>query len=54
MGGRVADLAPGREAEFLPFQTEDGHTRIEVHFDGKTAWLSLGQRGFILQPGDAT
>ena len=32
-----------RDAEFLLYQTEDGRTRIEVRFDGDTAWLSLGQ-----------
>ena len=32
-----------REAEFLLYQTEDGQTRVEVLFDGETAWLSLGQ-----------
>jgi hypothetical protein len=31
------------EGEFLLYQTEDGRTRIEVRFDGDTAWLSLGQ-----------
>ena len=32
-----------REAEFLLYQTDDGRTRVEVRFDGDTAWLSLGQ-----------
>lgn len=31
------------EAEFLLYQTENGRTRVEVRFDGGTAWLSLGQ-----------
>ena len=32
-----------READVLLYQTQDGHTRVEVRFDGETAWLSLGQ-----------
>lgn len=31
------------ESEFLLYQTEDGRTRVEVRFDGDTAWLSHGQ-----------
>jgi hypothetical protein len=30
-------------SELLLYQTEDGHTRIEVKFKGETAWLSLNQ-----------
>jgi Virulence protein len=30
-------------SEILLYQTEDGHTRIEVKFKGETAWLSLNQ-----------
>lgn len=33
------DLPP-RDAEFLLYQTEDGQTRLEVRFDGETAWLT--------------
>ncbi|MCX6537919.1 MAG: hypothetical protein NT151_03125 [Acidobacteria bacterium] len=29
-----------REAEVLLYQTNDGHTRVEVRFDGETAWLT--------------
>jgi hypothetical protein len=29
-----------REAEVLLYQTEDGHTRVEVRFAGETAWLT--------------
>ncbi len=36
-----ADLISGRAAEFLLYQGKDGRTRIEVRFDGDTAWLSL-------------
>lgn len=28
------------ESEFLLYQAEDGHTRIEVRFDGETTWLT--------------
>jgi hypothetical protein len=38
-----------REAEFLLYQTEDGRTRVEVRFDGDTAWLSLGQMAELFQ-----
>lgn len=37
------------EAEFLLYQTEDGRTRVEVRFDGDTAWLSLSQRAELFQ-----
>jgi hypothetical protein len=47
--GTVANLTPGREAEFLLYQGEDGRTRIEVRFDGETAWLSLGQMAELFQ-----
>lgn len=32
-----------RESEFLLYQAEDGRTRVDVRFDGETAWLSLGK-----------
>ena len=38
-----------REAEFLLYQTEDGRSRVEVRFDGETAWLSLGQMTELFQ-----
>ena len=44
----MTDLAH-REAEFLLYQTEDGRTRVEVRFDGETAWLSLGQMAGLFQ-----
>jgi hypothetical protein len=31
------------------YQTEDGHTRIEVQFKGETAWLSLNQMAELFQ-----
>lgn len=38
-----------RKAEFLLYQAEDGRTRVEVRFDGETAWLSLGQMTELFQ-----
>ncbi len=38
-----------REAEFLLYQTEDGHNRVEVRFSGETVWLSLGQMVELFQ-----
>lgn len=35
--------------EFLLYQTADGRTRVEVRFDGDTAWLSLGQMAELFQ-----
>src|SRR5450755_1082047 len=37
------------EAEFLLYQSDDGQTRVEVRFDGDTAWLSLGQMAELFQ-----
>jgi hypothetical protein len=34
----MSDLA--KDAQFLLYQTEEGHTRVEVRFDGDTAWLT--------------
>ena len=45
----MANLIPGRETEFLLYQGEDGRTRVEVRFEGETAWLSLGQMAELFQ-----
>jgi hypothetical protein len=37
------------EAELLLYQTEDGRTRVEVRFEGDTAWLSLTQMAELFQ-----
>jgi hypothetical protein len=37
------------EAEVLLCEAEDGRTRLEVRFDGETAWLSLGQLATFFQ-----
>ncbi|MEN6448415.1 MAG: virulence RhuM family protein [Syntrophaceae bacterium] len=36
-------------AEILLYQTEDGHTRLEVTFRGETCWLSLNQLAELFQ-----
>ncbi len=38
-----------RDAEVLLYQTEDGETRVEVRFDGASAWLSLSQLAELYQ-----
>jgi len=40
--------APPR-AEVLLYGAEDGTTRLEVRFEGETAWLSLGQMAELFQ-----
>jgi hypothetical protein len=45
----VAEIVTSGEAEVLIYQGEDGRTRIEVRFDGETAWLSLGQMAQLFQ-----
>jgi len=37
------------EAQFLLYQAEDGRTRVEVRFEGESAWLSLGQMVELFQ-----
>jgi hypothetical protein len=37
------------ESEVLLYQTEDGRARLEVRFDGDTAWLSLTQLAALFQ-----
>jgi hypothetical protein len=40
---------PSRESEVILYQTEDGQTRVEVHFEGESAWLSLNQMAELFQ-----
>jgi hypothetical protein len=40
---------PKGTAEFLLYQCEDGRTRVEVRFEGETAWLSLAQMSDLFQ-----
>lgn len=37
------------EGEFLLYQTEDGHTRIECRFSGETIWLSQANMADLYQ-----
>jgi len=37
------------EADFLLYQSEDGRARVEVRFEGETAWLSLTQMADLFQ-----
>jgi hypothetical protein len=37
------------EAQILLYASEDGGTRIDVRFEGETAWLSLGQMAELFQ-----
>lgn len=37
------------DSQILLYQTEDGHTRIEVQFKGETVWLSLNQMADLFQ-----
>jgi hypothetical protein len=30
----------GIDSEVILYQTEDGKSRLEVHFSGETAWLT--------------
>src|SRR5580765_4009482 len=48
-GRSMSNVVIGREAEFLLYEGEDGRTRIEVRFDGETAWLSIVQMAELLQ-----
>jgi len=37
------------ESQILLYQTEDGHTRIEVQLKGETVWLSINQMADLFQ-----
>jgi hypothetical protein len=43
------ELSPSNPDEFLIYQTEDGQTRIQVRFEGETAWLSLNHLADLFQ-----
>jgi hypothetical protein len=42
-------LIQSSDSEIILYQTEDGHTRVEVKFSGETAWLSLNQIAELFQ-----
>jgi len=37
------------DSEVILYQTEDGKSRLQVHFSGETAWLSLNQLAELFQ-----
>lgn len=41
-------------SEILMYTTEDGITKIETTFEGKTVWLSLNQRSELFQRNKST
>jgi hypothetical protein len=43
----MSESAP--QSELVLYQTEDGTTRLETRFTGKTAWLSLNQMAEVFQ-----
>ena len=48
----MSDLIPAAPApggEFLLYQTEDGRTRLQVQFQGETAWLTQAQMAELFQ-----
>ena len=36
----AGELTPSNPGEFLIYQAEDGHTRVQVRFEGETVWFS--------------
>jgi hypothetical protein len=40
---------PEKQSEIVLYQTEDGRTRLEVRFEGETAWLTQGQMAELFQ-----
>ena len=37
------------DSEIILYQTEDGQSRLEVHFSGETAWLTQNQMAELFQ-----
>jgi hypothetical protein len=37
------------DSEIILYQTEDGQSRLEVHFSGETAWLTQNQMAKLFQ-----
>jgi hypothetical protein len=40
---------PASQSEIVLYQTEDGRTRLEVRFEGETAWLTQAQMAELFQ-----
>ena len=45
----MADNMPEKRSDILIYQTEDGHTRIDVRLQDETVWLSLNQMAELFQ-----
>ena len=45
----LTPAAPAPGGEFLLYQTEDGRTRLQVQFQGETAWLTQAQMAELFQ-----
>ncbi len=45
----AGDLVPGSAGEFLFYQTDDGRTRVQVHLEDETVWLTQKQRAEFFQ-----
>ncbi|MFN8049806.1 MAG: virulence RhuM family protein [Ancrocorticia sp.] len=43
------ELVPSSPGEFLIYQTDDGKTRVQVRFEGETAWLSQRDMAELFQ-----
>jgi hypothetical protein len=39
----------GTDSEVILYQTEDGQSRLQVHFSGETAWLTQNQMAELFQ-----
>jgi len=42
-------MKPKTNSEIVLYQAADGKTRLEVQFQGETAWLSLNQMAELFQ-----
>ena len=45
----MADNLPARKSEFLLYQTEDGHTKLEVRLENETVWLTQQMMSELFQ-----
>ncbi len=48
------DLAPNSPDTFILYQTEDGQTRIQVHVNEETVWLTQDQMSELFQKAKST
>ena len=47
--GNLIPSSPAPSGDFLFYQTEDGRTRLQVQFQGETAWLLINQLAELFQ-----